>query len=86
MKRPFACGVLVALLLWAPRAPAIVNGTVDTGDPAVVALLASDGQGAFSVCSGTIVGVADGLASVLTAASCCSSVVPTIVVTGWIGY
>jgi hypothetical protein len=82
MNGRFAAGVLLALSLWAPSAAAIVNGTADTTDSAVVALLASDGQGDFSVCSGTVVGVANGLASVLTAAHCCSSLVPAIVVTG----
>jgi hypothetical protein len=82
MKRSLAAGVLVALWLWAPDAPAIENGTLDNGDAAVVAVLASDGQGGFGACSGTVVGVANGLASVLTAASCCSPLVPTIVVTG----
>jgi hypothetical protein len=82
MKSRFAAGLALAVLLRAPIAAAIVNGTIDTGDSAVVAVLVSDGQGGYGACSGTVVSVANGLASVITAGTCCSPLLPTIVVTG----
>jgi len=57
----------------------IVYGSADTAHTAVVALLAPL-QGGFSECSGTIVQVTSGVASVLTAAHCCNQGAPTIVV------
>src|SRR5690349_11100299 len=57
----------------------IVYGTADTAHTAVVALLAPL-QGGYSECSGTVVQVTNGVASVLTAAHCCNQGAPTIVV------
>jgi MYXO-CTERM domain-containing protein len=57
----------------------IVYGTADTTHTAVVALLNPDGGG-YDECSGTIVQVANGIASVLTAAHCCNDTQPTIVI------
>ena len=59
----------------------IVYGTADTANPhtAVVALLAPDGSG-YDQCSGTIIQVKAGLATVLTAAHCCNNTQPSIVV------
>jgi uncharacterized protein (TIGR03382 family) len=59
----------------------IVYGTADTANPhtAVVALLNPD-SGGYDQCSGTIVQVKAGVASVLTAAHCCNQTQPTVVV------
>jgi secreted trypsin-like serine protease len=57
----------------------IVYGTADTTHTAVVSLLAPT-RGGYTECSGTIVQVSNGVASVLTAAHCCDDGAPTIVV------
>src|SRR5262249_40486120 len=56
----------------------IVYGTNDTAHTAVVALLGPV-QGGYTECSGTIVQVCNGVASVLTAAHCCDQGAPSIV-------
>jgi hypothetical protein len=58
---------------------AIAFGTADTAHTAVVAIL-GEVSGGFTECSGTIVQVTSGHADVLTAAHCCSSGAPSIVV------
>jgi MYXO-CTERM domain-containing protein len=63
----------------ASGAARIVYGTADTTHTAVVALLNPD-HGGYDECSGTIVQVCNGVASVLTAAHCCNSTQPTTVV------
>src|SRR5580704_3537063 len=91
-----ACSVLGSLMLagcsaGAPGAAddplgsaenAIAYRTLDTTHTAVVSILAPDGAGAFSECSGTVLQVKNGSAYVLTAAHCCDNTVPTLVVTG----
>jgi hypothetical protein len=60
----------------------IVYGALDSTHTAVVALLANAGGGGVSLCTGTVVQVANGLAYVLTAAHCCTPTPPSLVVTG----
>src|SRR5580698_10455546 len=82
MTRISGVGLALAIGFTSRSAAAIVGGTIDSGDSAVVAVLGSDGQGDFTVCSGTIIQVTSGVASVVTAASCCNTIVPSVVVTG----
>jgi len=59
---------------------AIAYGTLDTTHTAVVAVLAPVGTTQLQECSGTIVYVRGEYGYVLTAAHCCNTYVPTVVV------
>jgi hypothetical protein len=61
------------------RSP-IAFGTLDTSHTAVAAVLAPVGSSAFQECTGSIVAEVSGEGYVLTAAHCCNSFVPTVVV------
>jgi secreted trypsin-like serine protease len=61
------------------RSP-IAYGTLDTRHTAVVALLSPVGTSELQECSGSIVAVTGGEGYVLTAAHCCNTYPPTIVV------
>jgi secreted trypsin-like serine protease len=63
----------------ATRSP-IAYGTLDTRHTAVVALLSPVGTSELQECSGSIVAVTGGEGYVLTAAHCCNTYPPTIVV------
>jgi secreted trypsin-like serine protease len=58
----------------------IAYGTADVKHTAVVSVLAPVGSSSLQECSGSIVKVANGIGSVLTAAHCCNTYVPTLVV------
>jgi len=61
------------------RAP-IAYGTADVKHTAVVSVLAPVGSDSLQECSGSIVKVANATGYVLTAAHCCNTYVPTLVV------
>ena len=58
----------------------IAYGTADTTHTAVVSVLAAVGSTEIAECSGSVVGVSGGVATVLTAAHCCNTYVPSVVV------
>jgi hypothetical protein len=58
----------------------IAYGTLDASHTAVAAVLSPVGSSDFQECTGSIVAVARGEGYVLTAAHCCNSFVPTVVV------
>jgi hypothetical protein len=58
----------------------IAYGSLDTTHTAVVALLSPVGTTQVQECTGSIVGVSGGVGSVLTAAHCCNTYPPTVVV------
>ncbi|HXX70326.1 MAG TPA: trypsin-like serine protease [Polyangiaceae bacterium] len=64
----------------ASRSGAIAYGTADTTHTAVVAVLAPVGTTELEECTGTIVQVENGNGFVLTAAHCCNTYVPTVIV------
>lgn len=64
----------------AGRRSAIAFGAADTTHTAVVAVLAPVGTTELQECTGTIVQVQNGNGYVLTAAHCCNTFVPTVVV------
>jgi hypothetical protein len=87
-----ACHVLIVALLpgcSSPDTPAeplatartpIAYGTADTTHTAVVAVLSLVGSSSLQECSGSLVQVTSTTGYVLTAAHCCNTHVPTIVV------
>jgi hypothetical protein len=60
----------------------IAYGTVDATHTAVVSVLAPVGTQSLQECSGSLVGVTSGTGYVLTAAHCCNTFTPSIVVAG----
>src|SRR4051812_31170755 len=85
----FATALLLLSAACAPPAPqhvrsqahaAIAYGAADSAHDAVVALLADEGVGAYSLCTGTIVQIRSGQAYVLTAAHCCNQTPPSLAV------
>src|SRR4051794_40737941 len=76
----FGCGDPAAISPPAQTRQAIAYGTLDTTHDAVVAVLGDAGGGSFTECSGGLVQVKNGIGYVLTAAHCCNSSVPSLVV------